>query len=178
MRLVFLSILLVLPIRAQLIGTLTDAPQHGFAVGAGVGPTSRDFSIIAGFAERLSTVGTYSYSGVSLVPAFVTNPNGSRSLAITTVTHTGVKQILYQQDRFTLAVDGGAGVSIPSSATSAYNFAAVAGIDFIWRLNKALRAGGGSTNNYVAIQPNFTQLTGTTGGTVVSLGLAWIHGVN
>jgi hypothetical protein len=167
------------PARAQLIGELLDAPQHGFAVGVGIGPTTHDFSVVAGFAERLSSsTGTYSYSGVSIVPAIITNTNGTKSLSVTPVAHTGVKQILYQQGRFTLAVDGGAGASLPSTSTSAFNFAAAGGVDLVWRLNRKLNTAGGSTNNYVAIHPQFTQLTGTPGGTVVSLGIAWVHGVN
>ena len=178
--LVSLLAFLSVPADAQLFrGTLIDTPSHAFAVGGGIGPSSRDFSVIAGFGELISsTSGTYSYSGVSIVPAFVTNAFGQRNLAITTVAHTGIKQALFQSGRFTLLVDGGAGASLPSSQTTAFNFAAVAGLDIAWRLTKTLNTAPGAAANYLVIEPQFTQLTGSPGGTVVSIGLAWVHGVH
>ena len=179
-RLILLMSVMVASAFGQLIGPpVTDAPQHGFAVGVGVGPTTKDFSLDAGYAEKLpSSSSTYSYSGVAVVPALVANDAGGKSLAITSVVHTGIKQIVFQQGRLTAAIDGGAGVSLPSSTTGAFNFAGVTGIDILWRLKKELNSNPGGTNNYIAISPRFTQLTGTPGGTVVSLGISWVHGVN
>ncbi len=175
----FLGLFLFCGVSHAQFGNIIDAPQHAFVVGAGVGPTSHDFSVLAGFGDKLpSTTATYSYSGVSIIPSLVKQLNGSTSVAVVPVAHTGVKQILYQANRFSFGVDGGGGVSLPSTQSSTWDFAMVGGIDFLWRLNKVLDATPGGTNNYIAFEPQFTQLTGTTGGTVVSLAVAWVHGVN
>jgi len=173
--------LLCLPVvlHAQLFGTITDAPQHGLYGGIGVGPTTKDFSGAFGFAEKLpSMTATYSYSGVTVIPAFITNANGSKSLTMATMAHTGVSQILYQRNRFIASVDLGGGVTMPSNQAPAFNFAALGAFNLGWRLNKSYDGSSGGTNNYLAIRPQFTQLTGDRGGTVVSLGIGFFHGIN
>ena len=178
MRLLLL-LALTLPARAQLVGNIMDAPQHLFTVGGGVGPTNRDWSAHGGIGEKISAqTGTYSYTGTDFVPALITLPNGARAISVTIIVHTGLKQILFQRDRFTFVVDGSAGTSLPSSQNPSYNFSVIGAVDFVWRLNKTLRTTKGEGNSYLALEQRFTQLTGAPGQTVVSLGIAWVHSVN
>lgn len=163
----------------QLFEPITDAPQHGIALGVGVGPTTKDVAVAAGFAEKLpGTAATYSYTGVSVVPALVPTANGGKSLQITPVVHTGLKQVVFQKDRLSLYIDAGAGVSLPATISPAWNFAGVTAAGLTFRVNKDRNAAPGGTNHYIAIEPRFTQLSGSQGGVVISLNIAWLHGIN
>jgi|SRR5579863_3187943 len=186
---------LALPARAQLIGSLTDAPQHAFAGGGGFDPSTHEPSAFFGYAEKL-TGATYSYSRVEFTPSSVsstvptplgnsanltTNTTATTStFAVRPVVSTGVKQILYQEGRLSIAVDGGAGAALPlpNTAAGAFNLAFSGGADIIWRLNKTLNTAPGQTNNYIVFGPSLVQLTGAPGGTTVAVRFGWLHSVN
>lgn len=162
-----LLFLLALPAFGQLFSPIIDAPQHLIAVGAGVGASTKDWAVVGGYGELLNAAsGTYSYTGVSIVPALVAAPSGGRTLRLVPTVTTGVKQILYQQGRFTVAVDAGAGASLPNAQTSAFNFAAVGGVDLAWHLKG---------KNYIGAEVKWSGLSGSVSGTVSSAGLAFIH---
>jgi hypothetical protein len=151
-------------------GDITDAPNHVLAVGMTGGASRADFGGYVGFGERIpGSTATYSYTGATFVPALQTMPNGSRALRVTPVVATGLKQIIYQRGRFTVAVDAGAGASLPSSGTTAFNFAAVGGADLAWRVHKDLR----SENHSVTFSPRASQ---TPFGTVVTFGVGFAWG--
>lgn len=168
MKKLFLSAaLLAFPAFGQLFGPVADAPQHLIVVGVGAGPTTSDVSIVGGFGELLNArSGTYSYTGVSAVPALVSVPGKGKTVNIVTAVTTGFKQILYQKGKFTLAADVSAGASLPSTATGAFNFSAVGGLDTAWHLKGS---------NYIGAEVKWTGLSGSVGGTLTSLGIGFIH---
>jgi len=174
MRLAALSLFLLclsLPTSAQPFGDITDAPQHVLAVGMTGGATRADFGGYVGYGEKLpGTTATYSYTGSTFVPAIQTLPNGTKALRVTPVVATGFKQIVFQRNRLLVAVDAGAGASLPSSGTTAFNFAAVGGADVAWRLHKDSRA----ENHYITFSPRASQ---TPFGTVVTFGLGFAWGM-
>lgn len=182
MRRVFAIIALAaaaVPCFGQVFGTpVTDAPQHALVAGFAIGPTSKDFSVVGGIAEKIpGAAATYSYTSVSVIPS-IAHTAGRSSLAVTPVTTTGIKQILYQNGRFTLAADGSAGVTLPTASSNAFNFSAIGSADFIWRLTRILNSKPGGSNNYITLAPQFTQVSGSNGGVVIGIGLAWIHSAN
>jgi hypothetical protein len=170
MKLIIALLGLSLCAQAQWLGEITDAPQHVVAAGVGIGPTRADVAAYAGLGERLpGMAATYSWTGVSVVPSLQDLGNGSRALRINPVVHSGIKQIVFQRDRLSVAVDGGAGAALPSTGTSAFNFSAVGGVDLAYRLNRW----SGNTNHYLTISPRVTQ---TPYGPVVSVGIGWAIG--
>jgi len=192
---VCLLALLVMPVRAQLLGTLTDTPQHVFAFGAGFDPSTHEGSGFMGYGEKIPAGNsTYSYTRAEFIPSFttVTNPTAlgssnnltttetttSRVFSVRPVLTTGIKQIVYQEGRVTLAVDGSVGAGLPTFGTSSFNTAFSGGVDLIWRLNSTLHAEPGGTNNYLAFGPSLVQLTGAQGGTTVAVRFAWLHSAN
>ncbi len=184
---------LALPARAQLIGNLTDAPQHAFAVGGGFDPSTHEGSAFFGYAEKL-TGATYSYSRAEFIPGYVTTTNPAplgnsanlttnettttKTFTIRPVVSTGIKQVIFQEGRLSLAVDGTAGAALPTTTAGAFNMAFSGSADVIWRLNKTLNSAPGQTNNYLVFGPSLVQLTGAPGGTTVAMRFAWLHGVN
>lgn len=154
----------------QTLGEINDAPQHVLAVGMTGGASRADFGGYFGFGEKLpGTTATYSYTGATFVPALQVMPNGTRALRVTPVVATGFKQIVFQRGQLSVAVDAGAGASLPSSGTTAFNFAAVGGADLAWRVHKDLRA----ENHYLTFSPRASQ---TPFGTVVTFGVGFAWG--
>lgn len=167
MKKLALLALLAFPAFGQLFTPVIDAPQHLIAVGAGIGASTKDWAVVGGYGELLNAAsGTYSYTGVSIVPALVTAPGGGRTLSLVPTVTTGLKQIVYQNGKFTAAIDAGAGASLPNSTTSAFNFAAVGGVDLAWHVKG---------KNYIGFEIKWSGLSGSVGGTVSSAGLAYVH---
>lgn len=168
MKALFAALLLALPAYPQMLGELTDTPQHVIAVGAGIGPSTKDYTGFFAVGEKI-TGGTYSYSSVTFVPALPVI-NGKKMFQLTPTAHTGIQQIVFQSNRWTVAVDGGAGVSMPTPGTSSFNFSGTGAALIAWRINSALQA----TNHYIAIRPSVTQ---TPYGPVVAIAVGWAQGM-
>lgn len=159
-----LLLLASLPTFGQLFGPITDAPQHVLAVGAGVGHGSNVSGFI-GVAEKLpSTAATYSYSGIIFLPSFA-DVEGKRQLVVNSVLTTGLQQVIFQRGRLSVAVDAGAGASLPAAGNS-LSFSGTGAALIGWRFG---------TSHYLAIRPSVTQ---TPYGPIVSIGIGYAHGIH
>lgn len=168
---------LATPLMAQF--NIPEGPQHAYYAGIGFGPTNKDISVAGGVAEKISgTKATYWYSGATIVPALITNANGSKSLSITTIGHTGFSQIVASWDRWLVSLDFGAGAALPSDRVPAFNFATVGAANIGFRLNKTHKTETGTSNSYLGIRPQFTQIRGDRADNVVSLGIGFVHATN
>lgn len=152
-------------------GTLSDAPQHVIAAGAGFStPTPIQGSGFLAYGEKI-TGATYSFTRADF--------NVAKNGTFTTATTTGVKQILFQSGRFTFAVDGTIGVS--AGASSANSGAATAAFaygssgDAFVRLNKVANTTSGTGNNYLVLGGG---VVGTTQGNGIVVRIGFAHSIN
>lgn len=171
MKLFCLALLTVAGLSAQTLGTLTDAPQHFIGAGVGVStPTPLQTAGFLAYGEKI-TGATYSFTRADF--------NVAKNGTFTTTTTTGVKQIVYQGGRLSLALDGTVGVAAgASSATSGASTAAFAyggAGDLFVRLNKTANLTAGSGNNYVIVGAG---VVGTTQGNGVVFRIGFGHSIN
>jgi hypothetical protein len=163
-----LGVLLSISAQAQVIGQLTDLPKNIFGVGVGVGPSRADVSAYGAYGKLLTQSGTYSMTGMTIVPARAIAVNGKSVIVITPTVHTGIEQIVFQKDRLTVVMDAGVGASLPSSGTPSFSFSGSAAGGFGWRLNKEKA----DTNKYMTFSMRAVQ---TPDGWVPTVfwGVAW-----
>ncbi len=166
-----------LPASGQgLFGALPETPQHILAVGGGC-DGNRNCSADGAYLERLSGA-TYSYTAAELVPSLVTGPSGKSSLNIKTVTTTGICQIMLENGRTSLTLCAAGGGAMPTANAPSFNFTSVEQATIAWRLSSSTNLTPGGSNNYLAITPYFTQISGVPNGQTFAVRLHFLHSMN
>lgn len=171
LKLVSIFLLASLCAFGQALTPITDAPQHVFAVGYGVStPTPLQQSPFFAYGEKISGA-TYSFTRAD----FSLSRNGTFNSILT----TGIKELIYQSGRFTVAIDGTIGAAVGATSTS--NGSATAAFaygtsgDLFVRLSKTANLTPGASNNYMVLGVG---ALGTTAGTGLDIRVGFVHSIN
>jgi len=121
-----------------------ELPQNFAAVGAAVGPTRADGAGWGAYAHLLNRAsGTYSISGIAVVPALAPALNGHHQIVLTSTVFSGVEQVIAKYKRVMVAIDAGLGAALPSSGTPAFNFSGTYAGTLVIRTSKDPKQGAG-----------------------------------
>jgi hypothetical protein len=154
MKQLLLLFSLALGLQAQFIDTTADLPTNVAGVGAAIGPTRADGAGWGAYGRLLSrATGTYSLTGISVVPALMPAANGHRQVVLTSTVFTGVEQVVAKYGRVAAVMDAGVGAAMPVSGGGSFSFSGnYAGALFI-RTSAQPKPGAGS----VVLGARFTQ---------------------